>query len=348
LAVQSGRLRSQVKGPTSLTWSDSQAEKALPKFPADFGLLAAMDSYVGSGPYCYVNSLAMMLGEASPPPGVIEVLTGSPFGFVLLGGTLPLFDPYGWTPEIGLDSAVELLGWTCSRSDSNDPAEALAGLIAALATGPVLAGPLDMGLLLYQPGTPADFGDHYLVVLGIEDDTVLLHDPHGHPYATLPVEVFLRAWRGAGVPYTEASHVLRAGFAVRDKVSAPDALRRSLPAAVAWLAGRADVTVPPGTLGGAEAVERFAEQVEAGLPDGVREHLAYFAIRVGARRLADAATCLASLDLSTASAITTEQARLVGSLQYPLVTGDSKAVASSLRGLASTYSQLAEVLDCAS
>jgi hypothetical protein len=96
-----------------------------------------------------------------------------------------------------------------------------------------------MGLLLYQPGTPADFGDHYLVVLGVEDDTVLLYDPHGYPYATLPVEAFLGAWRGAGVPYTEAGYVLRTGFAVRAEISEPDALRRSLPAATAWLAGRA-------------------------------------------------------------------------------------------------------------
>jgi hypothetical protein len=303
-----------------------------------------MTAFTGSGPYCYANSLAMMLGEDSPPPGVIEVLTGAPFGFELIHGTLPLFDPYGWTPEIGLDAAIESLGWTCRRSDGADPDDALARLTAALAAGPVLAGPLDMGLLLYQPGTPAEFGDHYVVVLGIDDGTVLLHDPHGHPYATLPTAAFLDAWRAAGVPYIETGHVLRTGFVLRDKVSVPDALRGSLPAAAAWLAGRADLALPPGTLGGAEAVMRFAKQVEAGLPDGIRGHLAYFAIRVGVRRLADAATCLASLGLDTASAIATEQARLVGSLQYPVVTDDAKAAAAALRRLAPTYGRLAEEL----
>lgn len=34
--------------------------------------------YIGSGPYCYANSLAMVLGSAAPSPAVIEVLTGSP------------------------------------------------------------------------------------------------------------------------------------------------------------------------------------------------------------------------------------------------------------------------------
>jgi hypothetical protein len=52
-----------------------------------------MHPYIGSGQYCYANSLAMMLGSEAPAPSDIEVLTGSPFGFELLGGRLPLFGP---------------------------------------------------------------------------------------------------------------------------------------------------------------------------------------------------------------------------------------------------------------
>lgn len=44
--------------------------------------------YIGSGPYCYANALAMLLGPAGPAPAVIEVLTGSPFGIQLLAGRL--------------------------------------------------------------------------------------------------------------------------------------------------------------------------------------------------------------------------------------------------------------------
>ena len=69
-----------------------------------------MHPYIGSGPYCYANSLAMALGPDAPSPSVIEVLTGSPFGFELLAGRLPLFDPYGWDPDHGLDDAIDLLG----------------------------------------------------------------------------------------------------------------------------------------------------------------------------------------------------------------------------------------------
>jgi hypothetical protein len=53
-------------------------------------------SYIGSGPYCYSNSLAMVLGAGAPSPSAIEVLTGSPFGFHL-GDGLAWFDPLGWT-----------------------------------------------------------------------------------------------------------------------------------------------------------------------------------------------------------------------------------------------------------
>ncbi|GAB2892390.1 hypothetical protein GCM10022245_29560 [Streptomyces mayteni] len=160
-----------------------------------------MLSYSGSGPYCYAHSLAMVVDPEAPAPAVIETLTGSAFGFQLIAGTLPLFDPYGWDPEIGLDAAVALLGLRCDRAEGGPAGEALDRLRAACGAGPVLVGPVDMGLLRYQPGTPTpDGGDHYVVVLAVEGDTVLLHDPEGHPFATLPTADFLAAWRAESSP----------------------------------------------------------------------------------------------------------------------------------------------------
>lgn len=46
--------------------------------------------YVGSGPYCYANSLGMLTGA---DPSALEVLTGSPFGVWLQHDRLPFFDP---------------------------------------------------------------------------------------------------------------------------------------------------------------------------------------------------------------------------------------------------------------
>ncbi|WP_328929618.1 hypothetical protein OG429_36960 [Streptomyces sp. NBC_00190] len=300
-----------------------------------------MFGYVGSGPYCYSNSLAMMLGGESPSPAVIETLTGSPFGAQLIAGSLPLFDPYGWHPEAGLDAAIALLGWDRERSDGGTPAEALERLRDACSRGPVLVGPVDMGLLLYQPGTPnADGGDHYVVVLAADQDGIELHDPHGHPYATLPTQAFLTAWEAKTISYIDAPFVLRTGFVRRRRVTPVDALRQSLPAAEQWLAGRDDLPMPPGSLGGAAAVERLADMVAEGLDPGIRTMLTAFGVRVGARRLSDAALCLDLLGLPQAASIAQHQARILGSLQYPLVQGDDQVATALLRRLAPTYARL--------
>ena len=306
-----------------------------------------MTHYIGSGPYCYANSLAMVLGDGAPAPGIIEVLTGSPFGFELIGGALPLFDPYGWDPDRGLDAAIALLGYRCEKSVGGTPAEAEARLREAVAGGPVLVGPVDMGLLLHQPNTPnGDGGDHFVAVLEIDGDgTVLFHDPHAHPYATLPIADFLTAWEAKNVAYIDTPYVMRAEFVRQRAVTAEEALRQSLPDAARWLAGREDLPVPAGTLGGAAGLEALAATADGGLDDRTRGFLAWFAIRVGARRLDDAARCLATLGLDEAAAIAAGQARLVGALQHPLVRGEDSVVADGLRRLAPGYERLRVALD---
>ncbi|WTW99137.1 hypothetical protein OG216_39920 [Streptomycetaceae bacterium NBC_01309] len=309
-----------------------------------------MFAYSGSGPYCYTHSLAMVLGPAAPAPGVVETLTGSPFGVQLLGGTVPLFDPLGWDPESGVDAALGLLGWTCTREAGGTAEEALGRLREAVARGPVVVGPVDMGLLLYQPGTPfdndEDMVDHYVVVVEADADTLVIHDPHGHPFATLPAAAFAAAWRADAVPYIDQPYVMRHSFVRERFVAEPDALRDSLPRAVAWLGNAGDDRAPAGSVGGAEAVEALAGQVRRGLAPHVRTLLEVFGVRVGARRLADAAECLARLGLADAAAIAATQAGIVGGLQYPLVTGDDRALEAGLRRLAPTYEQLrAELAD---
>ncbi|MER5716477.1 hypothetical protein [Streptomyces sp. NPDC002132] len=305
-----------------------------------------MTSYIGSGPYCFSNSLCMALGEGAPPPALLEVLTGSPFGFQLIAGEVPLFDPLGWDPEVGLDTAIELLGYTCERSEGDDADAALARLEAAVEGGSALAGPLDMGLLLHQPGSGSATGaDHYVTVLAADEDTVVFHDPHGHPYAALPTAVFLEAWRAEKVAYIEQPYVLRSGFARGREVTPDEALHASLPRALAWLGIREDREVPPGSLGNAEGLERLAEQIATGeLPSDAREMLETFSVRVGARRLSDAAAALAGGGHHEAAGLLHAQARLLGGLQYPLVTGDDATVVSGLRRLAPTYDQLRETL----
>lgn len=299
--------------------------------------------YVGSGPYCYANSLAMVLGPGAPDPSLIEVLTGSPFGLQLHEGRTPFFDPLGWDPGIGLDAAIDLLGWTCERAGGGSATEAGERLRRAVRTGPALVGPVEMGLLLHQPGAGTAIGaDHFVVVIGLDGESVRFHDPHGHPFATLPLDDFLAAWRTDSIGYPAEPFTMRTGFRSVRRVDPLAALRGSLDAAGRWLAARSTEAATPGSP--AEAAERLADLIEAGPQPWQREHLVHFAVRVGARRLADASTWLAQIGQTAAAGIADRQARLVGGLQHPLVTGDHASAAGMLRSLAPTYEQMARAL----
>ncbi|GAA1557563.1 hypothetical protein GCM10009827_093120 [Dactylosporangium maewongense] len=300
--------------------------------------------YVGNGPYCYSNSLAMLMGPAAPPTAVIEVTTGGPFGMQLVVGTMVFFDAYGWNPGIGCGRALDALGWTSAVHSGGDAATALARLAAAVEDGPVWAGPLEMGHLRHQPETTGPIGaDHFVVVLDVDGERVLVHDPHGHPYAQVPVADFMAAWRAETVDYGEP-YTMRTGFTKVADVTDADAIRAVIPAAVEWLGARAGAGMPPGSLANAAAALRCAELVAAGAGGGLREHLIHFAIRVGARRLSDTADCLRLAGYPDAAGIAAGQARLVGALQHPMVTGDLPAAAALLRALAPTYDRLRAAL----
>lgn len=300
--------------------------------------------YIGNGPYCYANSFAMLLGEQAPSTAIIEVATGGPFGMQLVGGKLVFFDAYGWNPELGFDQALDAIGWTSAVSGGGEPEEALARLSKAAADGPVWVGPLEMGLLRHQPEMTGPIGaDHYVVVLDVNDRRVLIHDPQGYPYAEVPIEDFLKAWCAETIDYG-GPYTMRTDFARIAEVTDADAVRASTPAAIKHLSMQTDQAMPPGSLGNGAAAERVAQLIEAGAGDGLREHLIYFAIRVGARRLSDTADCLLLAGLPEAAGIAATQARLVGSMQYPMVTGDFPSAAAALRDLAPTYDQLRAAL----
>lgn len=301
-------------------------------------------SYTGSGPYCYANSFAMMFGAEAPSTAVIEIATGSPFGMQLIDGTLPFFDPYGWTPEAGFDTALAALGWTSSVVRGSDAKDALARLQASLLDGPVWIGPVEMGLLSHQPGKMGPIGaDHYVVVIDIASDRVLMHDPQGYPYTSLPLADFMVAWRAETISYG-SPYTMRSGFRQIEKVSEVDVIKASVPTAIQWLSMRGDHAMPAGSLGNGDAAEGLAALIENGCDAELRGHLIHFAIRVGARRAADAATCLARAGYIEASEIAGEQARLIGSAQHPLVIGDDAAAAMMLRALAPTYDRLLSAL----
>jgi hypothetical protein len=195
----------------------------------------------------------------------------------------------------------------------------------------VLVGPVEFGLLRHIPGMGTPIGsDHFVTVIHVDEATVTFHDPHGHPYATLPIDAFVAAWRAETVPYPSTPFTMRAGFHRTHDVDVATALRRSLPDAVRWL----EVSGP------GERVERLAGLVAAGLDEPTHGHLVHFAVRVGARRLADASVWLGTIGHDSAAEIADRQARLLGALQYDLVSGDQVAAAGTLLALTPTYAEL--------
>jgi hypothetical protein len=274
----------------------------------------------------------MMLGGDAPDIAVVETVTGSPFGLQLEDG-LAFFDPCGWNPDIGVDEALTALGWTARTTSGGDADTAFGRLNAALADGPVMVGPVEMGHLRHQPGMTGPVGaDHYVVVLGADDAHVTLHDPQGYPYARLPRADFTAAWRAESVAYAEP-YTMRTDFARVRPVDTLQAVDAAVPRAIDWLGGA-----------NADAALALADLVERGCGRELRGHLVDFAVRVGARRLADAAACLHRVGHTAAAATLTGQARLVGSLQHPLVTGDDGAAAAVLRELAPAYGVLRDQL----
>lgn len=291
--------------------------------------------YFGNGPYCNANSLTVILGEHSPGPAVIEVLTGTPFGMSIQGDDdLPYWGPMGWTPEHGLTDALDLLGWTCDRS-SGSSADAVTLLGETSRDDPGLAGPVEMGLLPYIPGLGQALGaDHVVVVLGLEGDLVRAHDVQGWPYVTMPVDALLAAWQGDTFVYPVDAYVLRTAFRKERDVDPSDALQRGLRRGLEWLDN--------GT--SAEDAERLATIVENGLSNRQHKHLVEFTVQGGARRLSDAAVQLGEIGCTGTAAVLDEQALLVGALQLPLVRRDRESAATLLRKLAPTYAQLRKEL----
>ncbi|WP_051393610.1 hypothetical protein [Glycomyces arizonensis] len=179
------------------------------------------------------------------------------------------------------------------------------------------------------------------MVIAIDDGMVVMHDPHGVPYATLPLNKFIEAWRADLVGWVDPPSVMRSRFVKVRDISTDDAFRESLPNAVRLLRNEFDAAAPPGAVGTTTGMERLAQMVEQGLPPNLHGHLVYFAVRVGARRLNDAAILLARLGEDRASKIAAGQARDPGSLQFDLVAGNA---AATIRRMAPSYDELAATL----
>jgi hypothetical protein len=265
-----------------------------------------------------------------------------PFGNIYLNeAKLFFFD--GLDPHQGLTRAIETLGWTCQLEQGGDEQIALERLRAAVQHGPVLIGPLDMGYLKYNPNSPFTGGtDHFVVVLAIEPDHVLVHDPKGFPCATLPFENLLKAWRAERIGYVDEAYILRANFRPVETVSRQQMILRTLPFI------RLNVQRDPGgpeVYGGLHALGMLVQILRAKMPDRLAKHLLYFALPLAIRRKLDAQAFLLEGDRPEAARLLEQQARLLGQAQYPGVQHEWSSVATLIEQVATLEERFIAICD---
>lgn len=311
--------------------------------------------YTGKSEYCYSNSLHMALashaqkGWELPEPGFLECLTTMPFGTFFFdkgNDSLFFFDPGCATnPDLGLDHALDTLGWKCDLwigCNGTPKEELISRLQLGAASGPMIAGPMDLGQLDHNPR--ARFlkgGDHWVVVLSIGQEKIQFHDPYGYPFAELPIDSFLESWKADSISFKRGPYTLRSNFHPVALVSRKEAISKTL-------RGLADVMTKnpngPISYGGPEAVRRLSECLNKGAPESLREILTYFSLPLGARRRIDAARFLEEAGLGKIAIFFEEQSQLLGSSQWFATTGNWHEVSNLLEHFASREMSIIEAL----
>jgi hypothetical protein len=280
--------------------------------------------YTGNGAYCYSNSVYMVLRESGaaaaelPEPGFIECLTTMPFGTLYLRvgrDLLVYFSSPLATPDRGITTALDALGWECREECE-----------------PVLAGPLDMGGLGYMPHHAQLSGsDHFVVVLGVENDRVRMHDPDGYPYAALPTAEFLRAWKADRVRYAQVPYTMRTGFRQVRHPAREEMIARTLAVVPTNLAADPG---GPDQYGGPRAFRLLAADLRGAVAKRLAGHLTYFAFPLAARRSHDAAAFLREGGRVAAAGLFERKARCFGEAQYAAVQERWEDTAGLLESIA--------------
>lgn len=300
--------------------------------------------YTGNSSYCYSNSLHMSLKHAGirelPNVSFLECLTGMPFGTSFFKFEMPMFfpSPAKTEPHEGLSHALETLGWTCELWQGNDLDIARAELEAALKHSPVLLGPIDMSFLTYDPNHKSkEGGDHFLIVLDIKEDMVLLHDPQFYPYAVLTINELMQAWNASNIGYIDKTYTLRHSFREQYKVSRNQMITTTLNIAKEF---QTDALDGPVAYTGVFAFQQALELLKETPSPAFAGLLTHFALPIGARRSIDAREFMKEAGKNKLAELYEAKARLFGSAQYFAVSQNWKKVAECFKNLAEIEGQL--------
>jgi hypothetical protein len=306
---------------------------------------AASVGYVGNGPYCYANSTAMLLAATGEQvsPGLIEVLSGVGLGATWLPDSEVFFLSMA-APDVGIGRALGLLGFdVMERAHRDDDAAPFDELGTALAQGPAVLGPLDMGLLTYVAGRGTATGaDHFVLVYGLDEAEAHLHDPAGQPHVSISRTDLEKAWRAELVEYRRGAYRWWTNPRRVRRPSEAELVQTAL-AAFREIYREAETAPAPGVERGSAAIRLLAGRTRDGLPQKVARHLVAFVFQLGARRALDYAAFLQEGPGALAR-IEREQAALLGRCHTLAVRQDCPELVGALHRLADTEDRFRDAL----
>eukprot|EP01132_Coremiostelium_polycephalum_P006145 gene6145-7655_t len=298
-----------------------------------------MIQYYGSTPYCYANSTSMWIEAVTGQqvsPSIIEVLSGVSMGAVFYEKCNTFYFSQ-ILPDYGLGKALKLLGfefeehlWDEKFENSRIPLDKLREILKKPEGNPVVVGPLDMGHLIYNPEYMYLSGaDHYVLAYDIDDENIYVHDPAGFPFASLPINNFLLAWKA------EKIHDKLGAFRFWSDLKFPAGRDKVIPACDTYeksikyfKEGIMEEKQSNADFFGKEAILKLAQRLEEGRSEKITklelDILKNFSFQLGARRALDYAIYFKQRpELQDLAEIKLRQAKLFGKCHSLMVISNT-------------------------
>lgn len=174
-----------------------------------------MNVFFGEVPLCYTNSVAMTLSSYGYDfhPEYLEAIMamGNGANFVNNDRAHPIVFFDNGEPDISISNCLRILGFEYEEFFLTAPDEVNVNMIKEklkfyLKNGSIIAGPLDMGYLTYNPNHVNLKGiDHFVAIYDLVENDIYLHDPAGYPCMRMDLNEFLQAWKAENIYYKRGS-----------------------------------------------------------------------------------------------------------------------------------------------
>lgn len=277
--------------------------------------------YIGSGNYCYANSMAMVLKSYgyNYDPGYLECLTAVANSAFWTDSNNPVifFSSKYNSPDQGISLALKNLGFQYDEFYVNEKSPNLEYLLKKLKDflkkGPVIIGPLDMSKLTYIPyADDLKDVDHFIAVFKV-DNNVIAHDPAGYPHIHIEINDFVESWKAETINYRRGSFSMW-GNLRKVLNPSPFEIYSTTNDVIKHFLSREQDSNNHGLTGG-KAIRKLADLIlEEKLSPAQKGNLAYFSFPLAARRCNDYAKFFEPFDKER-SLIKYKQAECFGEAQ---------------------------------